>query len=313
MLSFLRRRPTCCPSFRKPQSPVDFFRQLLAMSPAERNNSLTNRPPESRARILAKVREYQALDPDERELRLRATDLRWYLTPLLQHAAGGTRGAPGAGAGGFARTRPVAAGAMGSSAAAVAAGISGERPDAALFRPRRNDQFSRSPARNSRKLPTSSTSFLNSRRRKNSRRSSTLSEAERAQMEKTLQSFEKLPPRQRYLCVRNYAKFAGMSAGERAEFLKNAENWSKMSPKERQAWRDLVDHVPHWPPMPPPIVPPNLIPHATAQTSARGHGDKLRRFAARFVISQFRRFRLTSLPCIRLPFISVRCPSAGMA
>ncbi len=29
------------------------------------------------------VREYQALGPDERELRLRATELRWYLTPLL--------------------------------------------------------------------------------------------------------------------------------------------------------------------------------------------------------------------------------------
>src|SRR5882672_11048559 len=68
------------------QSPVDFFRQLLAMSPAERNHSLTNRTPEARARILAKVREYQVLGPDERELRLRATELRWYLTPLLRTA-----------------------------------------------------------------------------------------------------------------------------------------------------------------------------------------------------------------------------------
>ena len=91
------------------QSPVDFFRQLLAMTPAERVASLTNRPPEARARILAKVREYQALGPDERELRLRATELRWYLTPLLRTAAGGTRGAAGAGAGGFARTGQIAA------------------------------------------------------------------------------------------------------------------------------------------------------------------------------------------------------------
>ena len=65
----------------------DFFRQLVVMSPAERNNSLTNRSPEARARILAKVREYQALGPDERELRLRATELRWYLTPLLRSPA----------------------------------------------------------------------------------------------------------------------------------------------------------------------------------------------------------------------------------
>ena len=65
-------------------SPVDTFRELLALPQREREKILTNRPPEVRARILAKVREYQALGPDERELRLRATELRWYLTPLLR-------------------------------------------------------------------------------------------------------------------------------------------------------------------------------------------------------------------------------------
>lgn len=70
-----------------PQSPVDFFRNLLAMTPVEREKFLTNRPPEIRARILDKVHEYLALDPNERELRLRATELRWYLLPLLRDAA----------------------------------------------------------------------------------------------------------------------------------------------------------------------------------------------------------------------------------
>ena len=78
----------------------------------------------------------------------------------------------------------------------------------------------------------------------------TLSDNERAEMEKTLGLFDKLPPQQRLICVRNYAKFAGMSAGERAEFLKNADRWAKMSPQERQTWRDLVEQVPIWPPMP---------------------------------------------------------------
>jgi hypothetical protein len=91
----------------------------------------------------------------------------------------------------------------------------------------------------------------------------TLSAAERAQMGKTLQTFAQLPPQQRIRCIRNYAKFAGMSAAERAEFLKNAEQWSRMSPQERQTWRDLVAQVPVWPPLPPPTVPANLIPHAT--------------------------------------------------
>ena len=66
------------------KSPVDLFRELLVMTPAGRNNYLTNRPPAIRARIVAKLREYEALDPNERELRLRATELRWYLLPLLQ-------------------------------------------------------------------------------------------------------------------------------------------------------------------------------------------------------------------------------------
>jgi hypothetical protein len=68
----------------RPQSPVTLFRQLLAMTPRERETFLSNRPPEIRARILAKVNEYEAMDPDERELRLRATELRWYLLPLMR-------------------------------------------------------------------------------------------------------------------------------------------------------------------------------------------------------------------------------------
>src|SRR5436305_8079373 len=51
------------PELAKP--PVQFFRELLAMSPGERSQSLTNRTPEDRKAILAKVREYQSLKPDQ--------------------------------------------------------------------------------------------------------------------------------------------------------------------------------------------------------------------------------------------------------
>ena len=46
-----------------------------------------------------------------------------------------------------------------------------------------------------------------------------------------------------------------------------------MSPKERQAWRDLVAHVPQWPPLPPGfIMPPiaaaeNFPPQQTSLTN----------------------------------------------
>jgi hypothetical protein len=246
-------------------SPVTFFRNLLAMSPKERADFLTNRPPEIRARILAKVHEYQALDPDERELRLCATELRWYLLPLMQMS-------PTNRAARLAQMpedlRPLAKDrlvqwdilppplqqeflengrALHYFARVETASEVDINPKHAEIAEQFNQFFELTPDEKEKTL-------------------NTLSAAERAQMEKTLQSFDKLPPPQRLQCMRNYAKFAGMSAAERAEFLKNAEHWSQMSPADRQTWRDLVAHVPQWPPLPP-IVPANLIPHAPPKIS----------------------------------------------
>jgi hypothetical protein len=254
------------------QSPVDFFRQLLVMSPAERNQSLTNRPPEARARILAKVREYQALDPDERELRLRATELRWYLMPLLRMPPDERE-----------------------------ARLALAPPDLReLVKPRltqwdllppplqqeflANDkalhyfaqvETTNAPAASPKqqKIAEQFNQFFDFTPAEKQQTLGTLSEAERAQMEKTLQSFGRLPPQQRRECVRNYAKFAGMSGAERAEFLKNAENWSKLSPQERQTWRDLVARVPLWPPAPPLVMPP--LPPATPKIPRPGMATNL--------------------------------------
>jgi hypothetical protein len=93
---------------------------------------------------------------------------------------------------------------------------------------------------------------------------STLSDSERQQMAETLRSFEQLPREKRIVCVRSFAKFASMGVAERQQFLKNAERWEKMSPAERQTWRNLVSRVPEFPPLPPgfgempPPLPPSL-------------------------------------------------------
>src|ERR1043165_4118442 len=55
------------------KAAVDFFRELLLMTPVDRDNALKERPPENKTAILNKVREYESLNADERELRLRAT------------------------------------------------------------------------------------------------------------------------------------------------------------------------------------------------------------------------------------------------
>jgi Protein of unknown function (DUF3106) len=267
-------------------SPVDFFRQLLAMSPREREDFLTNKPPEFREHLLAKIREYQILDPNERELRLRATELRWYLTPFFHEPA--------------------------TNHAARLTQIPDDLRELVenrvdewdILPPQLQQEFLANEralhyfthidsTNNPSPLPSDSgwhhgpsdedqsrwnalspderrqitaqfNQFFELTAAEKQKTLNTLSIAERRQMEKTLQSFDRLPPAQRIECVHAYSKFAGMNPQDRAEFLKNAERWSQMSPAERQTWRDLVAHVPQWPPLPPfimPPLPPSLTPH----------------------------------------------------
>ena len=69
------------------KSPVDTFRELLALSSKDMNAALADRSVETRNRLLEKIREYQALSVTEREARLLATELRWWLLPLMRMPA----------------------------------------------------------------------------------------------------------------------------------------------------------------------------------------------------------------------------------
>jgi hypothetical protein len=287
---FAPAKSSASPVSPTPQSPVNFFRQLLAMTPDEREKFLTNRTPEIRTRILAKVGEYEALDADDRELRLRATELRWYLEPLL-------------------RESPTNRAARMAQVPDDLRELVGDRlQEWMILPPPLQEEF----LENERTLayftqidPTKATLVMpesgghsalsdddqarwdglseNQRRQvtaqfkqffeltpdEKQKTLNTLSDAERRQMEKTLQSFDQMPPTQRAECVRAFAQFASMDAQQRAEFLKNAARWSEMSPAERQAWRDLVVNVPQWPPLPTGFMPP--IPAETSPAVATNH------------------------------------------
>ena len=65
-------------------TPVAFFRQLLAMTPAQREARLSTRPAANRAVIERKLKEYEALEAGERDARLRALEFHHYLTVLLR-------------------------------------------------------------------------------------------------------------------------------------------------------------------------------------------------------------------------------------
>jgi hypothetical protein len=259
-------------------SPVNSFRQLLAMKPQERRDYLTNRPPEIRERILAKVREYLTLDPDERELRLRATELRWYLMPLLRESPTNLT----------ARLAQVPDDLRGLVQSRLA--------QWSILPPSLQKEFlenegtlhyfsdvhsTNSPSPGGRFVPSDSDQARwnalteNDRRRitdefnqffaltqaEKQKALKTLSGAEQSQIEKTLVTFSNLPPAQRRQCIHAFTQFAGMSPAERAEFLKNAERWAQLPPKERQAWRDLVAQVPLWPPLPHALILPPVPPH----------------------------------------------------
>jgi hypothetical protein len=274
-----------------PQSPVIIFRQLLAMTAKERENYLTNRLPEVRERILAKVREYLALEPDERELRLNATELRWYLLPLLRESPtnrdarltqvpDNLRD--------LAKSRLEQWDALppqfqqefleNESALQYFSSVNptNASPEPGAQRGPNSAEQARWDALSEserQKITSQFNQFFELTPDEKQKTLNTLSDAERAQMGKTLQSFDKLPPAQRAQCIRAFTEFAGMSPAERAEFLKNAERWSQLPPKERQAWRDLVAQVPLWPPLPPapirPPMPPPLPPrpHPTLATN----------------------------------------------
>jgi hypothetical protein len=260
----------------RPRSPVALFRQLLAMTPEERETFLTNRPPQIREGILAKVNEYEALDPDERELRLRATELRWYLLPLMRES-------PENRAARLARIPadmrelvesrlnqwiilppPLQQEFLENEQALryfahleVSNNMTLQRiapPGSELAR------WTAMTEMQQKRIAASVDQFFALTPDEKEAALNTLSDAERRQMDKTLQSFDKLPPDQRDECIHAFAKFAGMSASEKQEFLRNAERWSQLSPADRQAWRDLVVNVPEWPPLPPGAIAPPPAP-----------------------------------------------------
>jgi hypothetical protein len=273
------------------KSPVELFRQLLAMTPAEQKEFLANRSPEHQNRILAKVREYESLRPNQRELRLRATELRWYLLPLLE-APSTNRPALLAAVPPDVRKLvedrlrewdklpPDARKELLDNEATLSyftqIESSSEEQKQALLQnisPARRRkleagiaQWRALPEAHRRKMFDRFNQFFDLTPKEKEKALVTLSEAERQQMEKTLRRFNHLPPDHRAACIQAFARFTSMSLPERQQFLKNAEKWRFMSPDERQNWRDLVQMLTEveMPPLPPGLTPsqPPLPPGA---------------------------------------------------
>ncbi len=276
------------------KSPVDLFRELLAMTPPERNHFLADRPPDARKLILAKVREYLSLKPDVRELRLRVTELRWYLWPLMNTDP--TNRAPLLARIPEADRRLVQQRLMEwdilppnfqkqllENEATVRYFTElqeqngRQTPDISAARREKLQagivQWQALPENDRRNIADRFNQFFGLSEREKQETLRTLSGPERRQIEKTLKNFSQLSPRQRAECIRSFEKFASLSVAERQQFLKNAERWKLMTPAERQAWRDVVNRVP--PMMMPPVLPMPPMPPRPPAPVHRPPGPQL--------------------------------------
>lgn len=271
--NFARGGTVTIPAAIMPPSPMDYFRRLLAASPQQRQALLANKTPEVRQRILAKVTEYAALDPRQAELRLRATELQLYLMPLLR-AAPGDRAAQLAnvpdGIRDLAKSRlmlwetlppPLQQEFLDNEhVMSYFSGVNSTNKFAGGPGPSDAEQsrWNALPDNQRNAMIVQFNQFFELSSIEKENALDALTDNERGQMQKMMQTLDRLPPPQRMQCVLSYTKFVGMSPGERAEFLRNAQRWSQMSAADRKAWIDLATHVPQLPPAPPAILMPPM-------------------------------------------------------
>ncbi len=281
------------------KSPVDLFRELLTLPRVEREHYLAGRAPAIRARLSAKIQEYEALKPEDRELRLRMTQLRWLLLPLLQ-TPGTNREAqlaaiPAADRGLVAdRLRqwdilppdlktevleyesPMRYFVPGEASVSTNRSLESDPPQARAELDKKLDYLGQLPPDQRRQMYARFQQFFELTDREKQKTLGVLSEAERQQMAGAVQTFARLPKAQRDLCLESFGKFAGMTDEERRQFFRNAERWREMSPAERQTWRNLVAHLPPLPPgvgMPrPPALPAPPAPRAELRMATNEAG-----------------------------------------
>lgn len=249
------------------KTPVDYLRELLAMTPPERDQALKDRSAQSRQFLEERIHYFEGISSTEREARLQTLQLRWRLLPLMKLKPG-ERGSALV-------SIPEPDRSLVEQRLAQWDGLTDElrakvlqsehflrfffrsedasttpEPGSAVLTP---DQQSRRDQEQSRWLSMSDDdrrrvlgefqALFELSAREKSRILQAMGEAERRQMERALQAYSRLPREQRERCLRGFQRFASLSEEERLGFLSNAERWQAMSPKDRQLWRDMVNRL----------------------------------------------------------------------
>ena len=256
------------PPVPKVRTPTDRFRELLAAKPEQREALLSRKTPAARALIEAKLLEFGALRPDEREIRLRLAQFQDSLRTLLP--------IPPSERGPLmavvpeedlpwieerlaawdllteAERRDVLESERRLSWFVRQAEVSSDRQRVEAYMatlPPATRQLARDQMERWLALPLTERSrkaaafsrFFDLTAAERQAALGTLSQTERLQMERALSDFAALTPDARERCVRGFQKFEALSPAEREQFLRRAERWKAMSPNDRAAWRRLVE------------------------------------------------------------------------
>lgn len=261
------------------RNPVAVFRGLLAMRTDARVAALATKPEQLRAVLTTRLRDYDALPPVEREARLRATELRYYLNPLLTTLPA-TRAPQLA-------TVPEGLRTLVEERLAVWDKLPAEiqreilldeRLRQAMTRPAVGGAFPPLPPGLEPKVPANLAQWqaLDTRQREQlldnfthyfrldergkTRVVAALPEPKRAEAARTLNQFEHLSAEERAACLTALKKLGQMTPEQQAQFYSNAEKWKQMPEAERARWRKVVIEFPPLPPGagPQPPRPPGL-------------------------------------------------------
>ncbi len=251
----------------RPRNPVAAFRNLLLMQPDARTRELAAKPDHLREVLSTRLREYDALSPAEREARLRATELRYHLKPLLMLAPEERTAKIATIPESFrslvterlaawdklpaeiqreilanesllqAMTRPAVAGAF----PPLPPGLEPKVPDNVTH-------WQGLDARQREQLLDNFTHYFRLDGRSKSQVVAALPEPRRAEATRTLNQFEQLTAGERAICLAALKKLGQMTPEEKARFYANAEQWQKLPESERAVWRKVVVDFPPLPP-----------------------------------------------------------------
>jgi hypothetical protein len=272
-----------------PASPVATFRMLITTNEAGRNQWLALHKPGQREYLQSKIAEYLALSVEEREARLQALRLRWYL-PQLMKMPSADRAAR------LAQIpepeRALLSGKLkvwdilpppirqdllenqlaisvflsakqGGSPEGLPPGVSPERRKELEAQSKRLDEL---PSQRRAHAIATFERIFGLPTNEQGKALQRLTPTELAQMQQTLTRFN--TPAERQQALAGFRKFAELSPEDRAAFLQTADRWQAMSEADRENWRKMVTRLRSAGAIPP-LPPPNAARKGTAALAGK--------------------------------------------